>query len=93
MLRTVWMEKVDKENGVICLVSMLPSWVMILKLSTKVHILQFCANLRKKSESIKVICIYASERSCYALLENSILFVMLWLTVLEILGFEIEGFC
>ena len=63
-----------KKNGVICLVSMFPSWVMVLKLSKKVHFLQFCADLSKKSKSIKAIYIYASERSRYALSENGIVY-------------------
>ena len=33
MLEIVKAEKVDEKNGVICLVSMFPSWVMVLKLS------------------------------------------------------------
>ena len=36
--------------------------------------LQFCADLSKKSKCIKAIHIYASERSCYALLENGIVY-------------------
>ena len=47
---------------------------MILKLSKKVHCLQYCAELSKKSKSIKVIYIYASERSRYALSEYSIVY-------------------
>ena len=35
MLQTVRAEKVDEKNGVICLVSMFPSWVMVFKLSKK----------------------------------------------------------
>ena len=31
MLKTVRAEKVDKKNGVICLVSIVPSWVMVVK--------------------------------------------------------------
>ena len=62
------------KNGIICLVSMFPSWVMVLKLSKKVHFLQFCADLSKKSKSIKAIYIYASERSRYALSENGIVY-------------------
>ena len=67
-------EKVDEKNGVICLVSVLPSWVMVLKLSKKVHFLQFCADICKKSKSIKAICIYASEKSGYTLSENGIIY-------------------
>ena len=35
------------------------------------HFLQFCADLSKISQSIKTICMYASERSRYALSENA----------------------
>ena len=72
--KTVRSEKVDEKNGVICLVSMFPSWVMVLKLSKKVHFLQFCADLSKKSKSIKAIYKYVSERSQYALSENGIVY-------------------
>ena len=77
MLQPLRAERVDekkkkKKKWVICLVSMFPSRVMILKLSKKVHILQFCADLGKKSKSINAIYIYASARSCYALSENGI---------------------
>ena len=72
ILQTVRSEKVDEQNGVICLVSMFPSWVMVLQLSKKVNFLQFYADLNKKSKSIKAVYIYASERSRYALAENCI---------------------
>ena len=65
-LQTVRKEKVDEKKCVICLVSMFPSWVIVLILSKKVHFLRFCADLSKKSKSIKAIYIYISERSCYA---------------------------
>ena len=74
ILQTVRSEKVDEQNGVICLVSMFLSWVMTLKLSKEVHFLQFCADLSKKSMSTKVIYIHASGRSCYALSENGIVY-------------------
>ena len=48
ILLTVRAEKLGEKTGVICLVSMFPSWVMALKLSKKVHFLQFCADLSKK---------------------------------------------
>ena len=48
MVKTVRAEKVDEKNRVICLVSMFPSWVMVLKLSKKCNFLQFCADLSKK---------------------------------------------
>ena len=53
---------------------MFPSCVMVLKLSTKVHFLQFCADLSKKSMSIKAIYIYASGRSRHTLSENGIVY-------------------
>ena len=53
---------------------MFPSWVMVLKLSKKVHFLQFCVDFSKKPKSIKAIYIYASERSRYALSENCIVY-------------------
>ena len=74
ILQTVRSEKVDEKNGVICLVSMFPSWVMVLKLSKKVHFLQFCADLSKKSKSVKAIYIYASESSHYTLSENGMVY-------------------
>ena len=73
MLQTVRAEKVDEKTGVICLISMSPSCVTVLKLSKKVLFLQFCADL---SKSIKAIYIYASERSHYTL-QKMVLFIML----------------
>ena len=73
ILQTVRSEKVDEKNGVICLVSMFPSWVMVFKYSKKVRFLQFCADLSKKFRP-KAIYICASERSHYALLENGIVY-------------------
>ena len=67
-------EKVDEKNRVICLVSMFPSWVMVLKFSKTEHFLQFCADLSKKSKSIKAIYMYTSQRSRHALLENGIVY-------------------
>ena len=53
---------------------MFPSWVMILKLSKKVHFFQFYADLRKKSKPVKDIYIYASETSYYTLSENDMVY-------------------
>ena len=68
------MDKVDEKSGVICLLSMFFSWVMVSKLSKKVHFLQFCADLSKKSKSVKAIYIYASESSHYTLSENAMVY-------------------
>ena len=70
MLQTISAGKIDLKNGVICLVSIFPSWVMVLKLPKKVQFLQFCANLSKKFKSVRAIYIYASESSHYTLSEN-----------------------
>ena len=43
---------------------------MVLTLSKKVHFLQFCAKLSKKSKSVKEIYIYSSKKSRYALSRN-----------------------
>ena len=72
MLQTIRVDQIDEKDGVICLFSVFPFWVMVLKLSKKVHFLQFCADLSKWSEGSKAIFIYASERSCYILSENGI---------------------
>ena len=47
---------------------------MVLKLYKKVHFLQLCVDLSRKSKSTKVIYIYASERLCYALSVNRIVY-------------------
>ena len=69
-----WIGKSRWKNGVIRLVSMFPSWVTVVKLFKKHIFLQFCADLSKKSKSIKAIYLYASERSRYTLSENSIVY-------------------
>ena len=74
MLQTGRAEKVDEKNGVICVAFMLPSWVMVFKLSKKVHFFNFELTSGKKSKYIKAIYTYASEKSCYSLLENGIVF-------------------
>ena len=63
MLQAVTAEKVDK-IGVTFLVSMLLSWVMVLKLSEKVHFLQFCADFSQKPKCDKAIYIDGSESFC-----------------------------
>ena len=45
-----------------------------LKLSKKVDFLRFCADLSKKSKSVKAIYIHANERPCCTLSENGILY-------------------
>ena len=67
MLQTKWEKKI--KDGVLCLVSTFLSWDLVLKLSKKVHFMQFCADLSKKSMSLKAISIYASESSYHTLSE------------------------
>ena len=74
ILQTVRAEKVDEKIEVICLVFMFPSWIMVCKLSKKVHFLQFCADLSKKSTLGEAIYIYASKSSNYALSENAMVY-------------------
>ena len=45
---------------------------MALKLSKTVSFLQVFANVRKKSKAVITIYIYASEGSCFTLLENDV---------------------
>ena len=45
---------------------------MVLKLSKIVSFLQFFADIRKKSKAVIAIYIYASESSCFTLLENDV---------------------
>ena len=45
---------------------------MVLKLSETVSFLQFFANVRKKSKAVITIYLYASESSCFTLLENDV---------------------
>ena len=74
MLQADRVEKVDEKNGVIWVVFMFPSWVMILKLSEKVHFSNFVLTLAKKSKYVKTIDIYASETSRYAVSEKVIVY-------------------
>ena len=74
MLQTVRAQKIDEKNGVICLVSMFPSRVMVLKLSKKVYFLQFYADLSKKPKFVKAIYIFVCESCYYTLLENGMVY-------------------
>ena len=74
MLQTVRKEKVNEKNDTICLVFMFFYLVMVLKLSKKVHCLQFSANFRKKFNCNQAIYLYSFERSRYALSKNGIVY-------------------
>ena len=47
---------------------------MVAKFYKKVHFFQYCADLNTKPKSIKIIHMYAFERSCWALWENGIVY-------------------
>ena len=47
---------------------------MVLKLPTTLHFLQICADLRKKSKSIKAVYLYPSDRPHHAFSENSMFY-------------------
>ena len=53
--QTFTAQKVHEKNWVDCLTSFFPSRVMVLKLPKIVHFLQPCADLSKKSKSIRAI--------------------------------------
>ena len=65
-----------------------PSWVMVRKLSKKVHFLQFCADLNKKYKSVNTIYLYASHYTYYTLSENFM--IISWVTVYEMLMLKIS---
>ena len=59
MLQTVRPEKVDEKNGLICIVSMFPFWVLVLHFSKKLDFFaSFCNFI-----SIKAIYKYVTEKS------------------------------
>ena len=64
--------RAEKVDGVIRQVSMLSSWVMVLKLSKKSAFSAICSELSQKPKSVKVIYIYGIESSYYSLSENDI---------------------
>ena len=89
---TVRAQKTDEKNGVICLVSFFPYWIMARKLLKIVHFLQICADVSKKSKSIKSIDLYPSERLHHAFSKNS-MFYRGVSTVHEILRNKISKKC
>ena len=76
MLQTVRAEKVDGKNGVICLVSMLPSRVMVLKLSKKVHFCNFVLTSARNLSILKQFT-YMHLKGLVAHFQKMVLFIML----------------
>ena len=64
---TVKSGKSSLKNWVIRHWAIFPFRVKAITLSKKVHFLEYCAELSKKSKFVKAIYIYASQRSRYAL--------------------------
>ena len=93
ILQTVRAEKVDEKNGLICVVSMFSFRVMVLKLSKKVYFLQFCSDLSKFVVSLLKQFTYMHLKGLVIHFQKMVLCKLLWLTVSEILGFEVEEFC
>ena len=59
-MKTIFTNTGEKNSG-ICLVSMIPSWVMIPRLPQIVHFFQYCGNLSLASKSVKAINKFAFE--------------------------------
>ena len=73
MSQTVKAKKVSGKNGVIWVVSMFPAKIMVLKLSKKLHFLQFVL-ISARNLSILKQFKYISERSRFGLSENGIVY-------------------
>ena len=65
-------QRVDEENGVICLVIMFTPRAMVIKMSKMLIFLYFLLMLAKKSVTVWTKDLHASERSYLALSENAI---------------------
>ena len=88
--QTVIAKKVDIKNGVICLVSVFPFCVMVLKLSKKVHFWQVCADLSKKPKSVETIYIDIDLKVLITLFQKMIWFIGVWATVYDMLAIKIS---
>ena len=99
MLQTVRAEKVDEKNGVICLVSIFPSWVMVLRLCKKFIFCNFVLTSARNLPISKFIknklkqFTYRHLKGLVMHVQKMVLFIMPWLTNSEILGFEVKEFC
>ena len=89
MLQTVRAEKLDKKIVVIGLISMFPTWVMVCKLSKKVHFLQFCADLSKKFKSVETFT-YMHLKVLITLFQKMLWFLGVWASVHKILAIKIS---
>ena len=92
MLQTVRLAKKDEKNWVICLVSMFFFLVMVLKLSKKgIFFFTFVLTSARNLGLLKYFTyMYLEDLATH--FQKMVLFIMLWLTVLKILVFEVENF-
>ena len=91
ILQTVRLEKVDEKNRVICLVSMLSSWVMVFKLSKKCIFCNFVLTSARNLSRFKQFT-YMHLKGLVTHFQKLMLFIMLWLTVSMVWVFEVEEF-
>ena len=93
ILETLRSEKVDEKNRFICLVSMFPSWLMVLKLSKKVlFFFNFVLTSARNLSLLKQFT-YIHLKGLLTHFQKMVLFIMLWRTLSEILVFEVKEFC
>ena len=93
ILETLRSEKVDEKNRFICLVSMFPSWLMVLKLSKKVlFFFNFVLTSARNLSLLKQFT-YIHLKGLLTHFQKMVLFLMLWRTLSEILVFEVKEFC
>ena len=91
MSQTIRADRVSRKNGMICLVSMLLSRVMVIKLFKKVHFCNFMLTSPRNLNILKQFT-YMRLRGIITHFQKMVLF-MLWFTVSEILGFEVKELC
>ena len=82
ILQTVRLEKVDEKNGVIFLVSMFPSWVMVLKLSKKSIFCNFVLTSARNPSLLKKFT-YMDLKGLVMHFQKMVLImiIVLWITI------------
>ena len=86
-----WSGKSKWKNGVICLVSMLPSWVMVCKLSKKVHMCIFYNFVLTSARNLSLLkqFRYMHLKVIITLFQKILWFIVVSATVDEILAIKI----
>ena len=88
---TLYVGKSRWKNGVICLVSMLPSWVMVLKWSKNCIFRDFVlTSTRNLSRLKQFTCM--PQKGLVTHFQKLMLFIMLWLTASMVWVFEFKEF-